>query len=401
MKIGIKLIASYLLITSFIGIVGYISFDISQQDLQKAVGDRTINLTRELIDDMEKSSYEKFVLFKLYTGTPLVKETLMASNQELAKLTSIEDYINKKDQEWILAPKNEISPFMSELINNELAQDLREKAAFYERNYHNPIPEIFITNAYGANVAQSQKTSDYRQDDEEWWQVAKKDGIFIGQVNYDESADVYSNDIGVRIDDDGNFLGVMKIVTNFENELDDIRMTKQTAKQEMELTLLDDDGKILYSTEGVHEKGSTYELFDKITGNTGHFVGRYSASHETEKLIVYAHSTGKNTTFSGLGGYLILEHDKEEILKPINTLGNLILSVSLAASIVAIMISIFIARSISKPIKVLTEAADEISQGNFDSKVKITSNDEIGKLAQSFNFMAASLKRAFGRKTSE
>ncbi len=73
----------------------------------------------------------------------------------------------------------------------------------------------------------------------------------------------------------------------------------------------------------------------------------------------------------------------------------------IAASIVAIIISIFIARSISKPIKVLTEAADEIAQGNFDSKVKITSNDEIGKLAQSFNFMAASLKRAFGRKTSE
>ncbi|MGI0010407.1 MAG: HAMP domain-containing protein, partial [Nitrosopumilaceae archaeon] len=375
MKIGIKLITSYLLITSFIGVVGYISFDISQQDLQKAVGDRTINLTHELIDDMEKSSYEKFVLFKLYTNTPLVKETLMVSNQEFAKLANIEDYIHKNDQEWILAPKNEISPFMSELINNELAQDLREKAAFYEKNYHNPIPEIFITNAYGANVAQSQKTSDYRQDDEEWWQVAKKDGMFIGQVNYDESADVYSNDIGVRIDDDnGNFLGVMKIVTNFENELDNIRMTKETAKQKMELTLLDDDGKVLYSTEGVHEKGSTYELFDKITGNTGHFVGQHSASPETEKLIVYARSVGKNETFSGFGGYLILEHDKEEILKPINAMRDSILSVSLAASIVAIIISIFIARSISKPIKVLTEAADEIAQGNFDSKVKITSN---------------------------
>ncbi len=28
--------------------------------------------------------------------------------------------------------------------------------------------EIFVTNQYGANVAQSHKTSDFRQDDEMW-----------------------------------------------------------------------------------------------------------------------------------------------------------------------------------------------------------------------------------------
>ena len=57
-----------------------------------------------------------------------------------------------------------------------------------------------------------------------------------------------------------------------------------------------------------------------------------------------------------------------------------------------------ISRTISIPLKKLEDAADEIAQGNFDSKVNIKSDDEIGKLAESFNFMAASLKRAFTRQ---
>ncbi len=402
MKIEIKLITSYLLITSFIGVTGYISFDISQQDLQNSVGTRQISLALEIIDGVEKSSYDKLVLFKMYVDSPLVKETLISSNQEFEKIDNIQDHIDKKDHEWISVPKDEITLFMSELINNKLAQNLRDQATFYEKNYRSSIPEIFITNAYGANVAQTQKTSDYRQDDEEWWQNAKRDGMFIGQVNYDESAGVYSNDIGIRIDDEnGNFLGVIKIVTNFEGELDNIRATKEAAKQKMDLTLLDDDGRMIYSTEESRPISSAYEFFDKISSDTGYFAARESGSKNGDKLIIYVHSSGQSGDFVGLGGYLILEYDKEEILAPINTTRNLILTASLAASIVAIIISVFIARSISKPIKTLTEAADEIAQGNFDSKVRIKSNDEIGKLAESFNFMAASLKRAFGRKDSE
>jgi methyl-accepting chemotaxis protein len=49
--------------------------------------------------------------------------------------------------------------------------------------------------------------------------------------------------------------------------------------------------------------------------------------------------------------------------------------------------------SITKPIIKLTEAADAISKG--DSKIgelKVVSNDEIGKLTESFNRMSASIK---------
>ena len=116
------------------------------------------------------------------------------------------------------APKETITPFMWELMNNRLAGELKEKIEFYEEQYgHLVYAEIFVTNKYGVNTGQSGKTSDYYQADEKWWQEAKEDGLYVSGVEYDNSAGVFSLDICARIDDEnGNFLGVIKSVLNIK-----------------------------------------------------------------------------------------------------------------------------------------------------------------------------------------
>ena len=85
------------------------------------------------------------------------------------------------------------------------------------------MDSIFVTNAFGANIAQSEKTSDYRQDDEMWWQKAKENGLFLSEGGFDESAGVYSSDISIRIlDGNGNFIGVLKAVINVESITNDV-----------------------------------------------------------------------------------------------------------------------------------------------------------------------------------
>jgi len=42
-------------------------------------------------------------------------------------------------------------------------------------------------------------------------------GLYISEIHYDQSADVYSADIGFRVSDNrGEFLGVIKAVTNVD-----------------------------------------------------------------------------------------------------------------------------------------------------------------------------------------
>ncbi|GFN39685.1 MAG: hypothetical protein YK1309IOTA_660015 [Marine Group I thaumarchaeote] len=184
-----------------------------QDALQWLIDEDILNIPQVPID-IKKLTYEVKGIEKLTTN-PLIRQALISSNQEFNEIDNVYLFIDKKDEEWVSVEWDTITPFMSELIQNDVSDLLRQSASFYEEdNGYVVYAEIFVTNAYGANVAQTGKTSDYRQDDESWWQKAKQDMIHITPIEFDESARVYSADICLRIDDqDGNFLGIIKAVT--------------------------------------------------------------------------------------------------------------------------------------------------------------------------------------------
>ncbi len=66
------------------------------------------------------------------------------------------------------------------------------------------------------------------------------------------------------------------------------------------------------------------------------------------------------------------------------------------AMVVGIVLSLFLsyglARSLLKPIRALTASAASLGDGNLDYDVPVTSKDELGELARTFNLMAAKLR---------
>lgn len=61
-------------------------------------------------------------------------------------------------------------------------------------------------------------------------------------------------------------------------------------------------------------------------------------------------------------------------------------------SALAILVSFLTAKHVALPLVVMNEAAKIIANGNFDLRVQVRSNDELGELAESFNHMAESLQ---------
>ena len=57
-----------------------------------------------------------------------------------------------------------------------------------------------------------------------------------------------------------------------------------------------------------------------------------------------------------------------------------------------------LSRRITEPIKLLTDRAEKLAHGNLDETIPVTSRDEIGQLAATFNEMAQSLKGNIDRK---
>jgi len=64
----------------------------------------------------------------------------------------------------------------------------------------------------------------------------------------------------------------------------------------------------------------------------------------------------------------------------------------LTAGVAAILLSFFLIRQLTGPLRKLDRASRRVAAGRFDERVDILSSDEIGRLATSFNEMAASLE---------
>ena len=83
------------------------------------------------------------------------------------------------------------------------------------------------------------------------------------------------------------------------------------------------------------------------------------------------------------------EHEAEEQKAAAST-NALVYTAAVGAlfALIGTLLAIFQGLSISKPIKLLAWKADQIARGDLDARVEVSTGDEIGLLAENFNFMA-------------
>jgi two-component system NtrC family sensor kinase len=71
------------------------------------------------------------------------------------------------------------------------------------------------------------------------------------------------------------------------------------------------------------------------------------------------------------------------------------------AAFVAALVGAALARSLSSRVESLLRGSQDIAQGKLDMRLEVSSNDELGELAKSFNAMASSLDAARGEITQQ
>jgi len=394
-KIRTKLIISFYLGLLLMMALALYSMGVSQKTLQESVARSSMFLAQEMLTRIDAVIFFKTEEFQAHSGHFYLRKDLLASNQAFAKLVNVQTYITQRDREWVSAPKKEITPFMKELLTNNLSNTLREELVeFYEKKYgYKVFPEVCVTNKYGAIVASTKKTSDYLQTDEEWYQkaIAEKD-YWVGPIEYDESSEVFANDIVISLyDEGGNFSGIFKAVLNTGRIIRDAELFGREYET-TRISLITKDGRLIYRTipfkflEDVSEK----TFFKRIKDERGSFTAKVGGR---DKLYSFARSTGIRG-FKGLGWILLLEHDVDEILKHAISLRNRMMIVSSVLIIIGMVIAFFISFFITKPLAKLTKGAKIIGKGDLDHRVEIKAQDEIGELALAFNEMAEKRKRA-------
>ncbi len=84
--------------------------------------------------------------------------------------------------------------------------------------------------------------------------------------------------------------------------------------------------------------------------------------------------------------------DLKNIYELINNSEKILLRATGIALFITIGLGFLIAKSITNPINDLTEKALKMAKGDLDQRVKVKSDDEIGKLGEMFNYLTGKLK---------
>jgi signal transduction histidine kinase len=91
-------------------------------------------------------------------------------------------------------------------------------------------------------------------------------------------------------------------------------------------------------------------------------------------------------------GFFFIDKDTGEFEKAKQQLIILLLSMGLVTLVIGIFLTLYLTKVISKPLIKIGEATREIAKGDFDIKLSISSDDEVGQLAKDIRAMTKQLK---------
>ncbi len=151
--------------------------------------------------------------------------------------------------------------------------------------------------------------------------------------------------------------------------------------------LLASDGREIASTDPdslIYEK--TPNIITAMTGKTG---DKFVLMSDYMDYAKFVKPDGTNE------GYIVYIRDnKSAVLSLTRNMASSVLRALLFGIAAAIILGYFLSRTITTPITVLTEKAEDFAEGKFDSNLEITSNDEIGTLMETFNYMGKIMNNA-------
>jgi len=229
-------------------------------------------------------------------------------------------------------------------------------------------------NRYSINDIQ--EISDYQlvfDHDEEFGRVVKA------------TAPIYRTDLNQEK------IGILSFITDMRN-FDPILLDRTSLKETGEAYFVNTD-KIMASDSRFFENAAYNQIVDthgvrECLENNSEVRGEIYDDYRGEPIIGYSNC------FLEYGVVLLTEIDVKELTTSLDIYqSQLLLALSIVTGF-SFVISFLIAKRITKPIKLLSEAADRISKENYDVEINVKGHDEIAQLTESINEMAQKLKDA-------
>ncbi len=348
LRVKLIIIFFVLIITPFL-ISGYVTFTKYSKSVEESTGVYSKELTNQININLDNylSEIDRLTILPLYESSII----------KILKEHSTE----KRQTDFI--PSMEITTmnlFLSSIVFNR--------------------PEfrgIFIM-AIDGTLYSSLDDANFKnfKGNDEWLKKAKAQGrkmLLIAphfpEYYYNNDKEVFSIVRAIRNPYDGKFLGLIKI--DLTQKVFDKAIATSNYSKGNKLYVTDKTGNVYYSGEKREQKFKVPPT-EKIKIDQATFIVSNSTSD----------TTGFNVT--GLV-------DEREFKKHAIELINSTLLISIISLFFSILMAIFFSDKIVNPVRHLQKMMKKVQGGDFETRAKVFSRDEIGTLSQGFNVMVSEI----------
>ncbi|NQU95188.1 MAG: PAS domain S-box protein [Candidatus Omnitrophica bacterium] len=362
--------------------------------LRTTIGESHVSMADLISESVSRILNEEVSDLHIYMSLPLRRGMIEKQNLKYRGMNeeAVSRYFKDMDEKWKGTQKD--NPLIEELLATETSNRLKSLVAGDAG-----IAEIFMTDVQGGLVASSNKTSDFYQADEIWWQKAFNNGKgadFIGDAELDTSSNVISISLAVPIrGDSGEVIGACKAVMDVNRLFEPLKdfVIGKTGHA----VLINKKGVIIFQEDitPLSQSLTSEENLQKILETPkGWIITSKPNEHNKKTFIAFTASNYSLFLREGILWKVCVGQNADEVFAPLNTLMfQLFIVVILAAAILVLASAVFSAAFI-KPLIELRNATEKIAKGDLDYHIEVKTGDEIEEFADFFNRMTDELKKS-------
>lgn len=358
----------------FAGMSFYIAINSAERDLHQTAS--------QISNDLQKKISLQLDAAQTCSQFPSVIAAVRESNEAFSKISpeAMAQAIHEIDSQWSAEPPR-IRDALQDILESQAAVDLRSLQHFNRDD----VAEIFVTNKYGVLVAATNKTTDYQQADEGWWQLAFRQGKghpAIGELEYEESAKVHALSVYMPIRSGSEVAGVLKMVVSARGFLDPV--TRVKLGKTGEAFLCDHSGRVLFGrgSSYLERRLPTLKLYASGMG-----VGRLIEGNERKWMVISSVAVSSFPKFGarkGLNEEVRVAAVKElrEVLHPYFRIHLAFWGSAAVAYALLIIWGRRLTRRLLSVLGKLEEASRTVPDGKSIEELDIHTHDEVESLSK-------------------
>lgn len=331
-------------------VAGLLAFNVGESRLRGVYGQELTHIAELITGATDAYVYRRIIDASTLARIP----TIRTAAAEASRRPFEQDKVLEVDKEW--QSNRNLPPALIGLLQNEASRFLADLAA-RDSIYR----EVLVTDQQGRLIAASNRTSDYYQADEEWWQEAFDDGahgrIFVSGALYDDSARAKAIHIAAPIinADENRVVGVIKVVADIRELaaiVESMRMGETGSA-----ALVREDGSLVLSRQGDESRFFATDQLREHIGNRQqgaeslyqlHFSAR--ASDGGARLVGVAPSQ-LSASYPSLNWVGVVSRAESELFDPLQAQASwLLLALALSALVVLVLAVAFSAQLAAPPI---------------------------------------------------